>query len=82
VRPAPIPIASLFVLTDALLCRAGGAKGARRAAFRLDAIPLRTPFPSFSSNRATLGTSHSRSRRAGPCCRSATARPSPPRLLP
>jgi hypothetical protein len=37
--------ASLFVLTDALLCRAGGAKGARRAAFRLDAIPLRFPFP-------------------------------------
>lgn len=37
--------ASLFVLTDALLCRAGGARGARRAAFRLDANPLRFPFP-------------------------------------
>lgn len=74
--------ASLFVLADALLCRTFGATGARRAASCLDAAASSAPSPSLSSCIATIGSPPRRSRRAGPCCRFATARPNPPRFIP
>lgn len=74
--------ASLFVLADALLCRTFGATGARRAASCLDVVALSVPSPSFSSCIATIGSPRRWSRRAGPCCRFATARPNPPRFIP
>ncbi|CAE6842907.1 hypothetical protein R20943_07201 [Paraburkholderia aspalathi] len=40
-------------------------------------LPAETPSPDFSSTTATLATPSHRSRRAGPCCRYATARTNP-----